>query len=171
MSSTGLTLYKLIILYMLEKVNFPLTNNQVTGFILEQGYTDYFHVQRAISELVECDLIHEQTIRNATHYKATEEGRKTLEYFKKDISGRIKDDIDAFLRENAFELRNEVSTLSDYDRTPNDEYSVRCRVREGNSTLIELNFTVPTEEAAKKVCQNWPKECQNLYMHILETLI
>lgn len=171
MSSTGLTLYKLIILYMLEKVNFPLTTNHVTGFILEQGYTDYFHVQQAISELVECGLITEQTIRNATYFKATEEGRKTLEYFKKDISGRIRDDIDIFLMENAFELRNEVSTLSDYDRTPSGEYSVRCRVREGNTTVIELNFTVPTEEAAKNVCQNWPKECQGLYMNILETLM
>lgn len=171
MSSTGLTLYKLIILYMLEKVNFPLTTNHVTGFILEQGYTDYFHVQQAISELVECGLITEQTIRNATYFKATAEGRKTLEYFKKDISNQIRDDIDIFLYENAFELRNEVSTLSDYDRTPDGEFSVRCRVREGNATLIELNFTVPTEEAAKSVCQNWPKECQELYMTILEKLI
>ena len=171
MSSTGLTLYKLIILYMLEKVNFPLTTNHVTGFILDQGYTDYFHVQQAISELVECDLITEQTIRNATYYQATEEGRKTLEYFKKDISDQIKDDIDTFLHENAFELRNEVSTLSDYDRTPAGEYSVRCRVKEGNSTLIELNFTVPTEDAAKAVCRNWPKECQSIYMNILEKLI
>ena len=39
MSSTGLTLYKLIILYMFEKVNFPLTTNHVTGFILEEGYS------------------------------------------------------------------------------------------------------------------------------------
>jgi len=171
MSSTGLTLYKLIILYMLEKVNFPLTTNHMTGFILEQGYTDYFHVQRAISELVECSLITEQTIRNATYFQATEEGRKTLEYFKKDISDQIKDDIDNFLRENAFELRNEVSTLSDYDRTPDGEYSVRCRVKEGKSILIDLNFTVPTEDAAKAVCRNWPKECQTIYMSILQKLI
>lgn len=156
---------------MLEKVNFPLTTNHVTGFILEEGYTDYFHVQQAISELVECHLIDEQTIRNATHFRATEEGRKTLEYFKKDISDEIKNDIDSFLHENAFELRNEVSTLSDYDRTPDGEYSVRCRVREGNATVIELNFTVPTEEAAKSVCKNWPKQSQRIYMDILQKLV
>ena len=73
--------------------------------------------------------------------------------------------------ENAFELRNEVSTLSDYDRTPDGEYSVRCRVREGNATVIELNFTVPTEEAAKSVCKNWPKQSQRIYMDILQKLV
>ncbi len=32
-----LTLYKLIVLYMLDRVNFPLTNAQVSDFILERG--------------------------------------------------------------------------------------------------------------------------------------
>lgn len=47
----SLTLYKLIVLYMLEKVDFPLTNAQISGFILDKGYTTYFHLQQALSEL------------------------------------------------------------------------------------------------------------------------
>ena len=35
------TLYKLIILYMLDKVDFPLTNSQISEFVLDKGYTDY----------------------------------------------------------------------------------------------------------------------------------
>lgn len=171
MISTGLTLYKLMILYMLEKVNFPMTNNQITGFILDQGYTDYFHVQQAISELGDSNLIVTETIRNTSYCKTTEEGAKTLSYFNKDISNQIKEDIDIFLKKNAFELRNEVSILSDYDRTSQGDYSVRCRVKEGPSILIELIFTVPTEEDAKAVCRNWPDKSQDLYMQILKTLI
>ena len=30
-------LYKLIILYMLDKVDFPLTNSQISEFILNEG--------------------------------------------------------------------------------------------------------------------------------------
>ena len=55
--SEPLTLYKLIILYMLEKVDFPLTNAQISGFILDKGYTTYFHLQQAISELIDSELI------------------------------------------------------------------------------------------------------------------
>ena len=36
------TLYKLMILYMLNKVNFPLTNSQLTQFFLDKEYTTYF---------------------------------------------------------------------------------------------------------------------------------
>ena len=46
------TLYKLIILYMLDKVDFPLTNSQISEFVLDKGYTDYFKLQQALSERI-----------------------------------------------------------------------------------------------------------------------
>ena len=51
--SETFTLYKLIILYMLDKVDFPLTNAQISEFILNKGYTTYFKLQQALSELTE----------------------------------------------------------------------------------------------------------------------
>ena len=36
------TLYKLMILYMLKKVNFPMTNPQLWTFFEGNGYTNYF---------------------------------------------------------------------------------------------------------------------------------
>ena len=53
-----LSLYKLIILKMLEQVEYPLTNSQITEFILDKEYTNYFTVQQALSEMDEtgkCD--------------------------------------------------------------------------------------------------------------------
>ena len=50
---SSFTLYKLIILYMLQNVNFPLSNTQISDFILEKEYTNYFHLQEALSELQE----------------------------------------------------------------------------------------------------------------------
>ena len=86
MQSEALTLYKLIILYILEKVDFPLSNAQVSNFILEKEYTNYFTIQQAISELIESDLIHCETIRNTTLYRVADSGRETLEYFNNQIS-------------------------------------------------------------------------------------
>ena len=47
----ALTQYKLIVLYMLDHVDFPLTNTQISNFVLEKEYTTYFTIQQAISEL------------------------------------------------------------------------------------------------------------------------
>ena len=88
--SEPLTLYKLIILYMLEKVDFPLTNAQISGFVLDKGYTNYFHLQQAISELIDSKLIQDKTVRNTSYYEITERGQKTLSYFEDQISDGIK---------------------------------------------------------------------------------
>ena len=92
-----LKLYKLIILYMLNKVDFPLTNSQLSEFILNEGYTTYFKLQQAISELINSGFIREESTHSRTFYHLTEEGAETIRYFKNDISPAIKSDIDKFL--------------------------------------------------------------------------
>ena len=44
------TLYKLIVLYMLDRVDFPLTTSQISEFILDKGYTTYFRLQSALAD-------------------------------------------------------------------------------------------------------------------------
>ena len=54
------TIYKLTILNMLDKVDFPLTNTQISDFFLEQEYTDYFRVQQVLNDLADSGLIRTQ---------------------------------------------------------------------------------------------------------------
>ena len=123
-----LTLYKLIILYMLKKVDFPLTNAQISEFVLDQEYTTYFTLQQAISELVEAGLIRMETIRNTSQYYLTEDGDMTLGYFTQKISAPIREDIDRYIQENKMALRNEVAIVADYYKNTAGEYSVHCEV-------------------------------------------
>ena len=51
------TLYKLIILYTLNEAGFPITNAQMTEFVLNKGYTTYFVLQEVIGELIDAELI------------------------------------------------------------------------------------------------------------------
>lgn len=169
--ATGLTLYKLIVLYMLRKVTFPLTNAQITEFIVGQSYTDYFHVQEALHDLIEARLISPERIRNMTQYTATLDGERTLEYFANEISHAIKDDIDTYFRDNAFELRNESCTTADYEPLSDGGYSVHCQVKEGRETVISLTINVSTEEEAERVCTRWPDKSTDIYMHIMNTLL
>ena len=84
------TIYKLTILNMLDKVDFPLTNTQISNFFLEQDYTDYFRVQQVISDLVDADLIRTESTHSNTQYTITAAGKETLEFFKDKISDAIE---------------------------------------------------------------------------------
>ena len=109
-------LYKLIVLYMLDKVDFPLTNSQVSEFILDEGYTTYFKLQQAISELAQSGFIREESTHSRTFLHLTEEGEETIHYFKGDISPAIQKDINDFLKDKKYDLKNEVSVKTDYYR-------------------------------------------------------
>ncbi|MBQ6376105.1 MAG: DUF4364 family protein [Lachnospiraceae bacterium] len=167
----GLTLYKLIILYMLRKVNFPLSNTQITEFMIDQEYTDYFHIQEAIHDLIDANLITVETIRNTSQYTATIDGEKTLEYFSGDISYAIKKDIDKYLHDNAFELRNESCMIADWELTEDGAYAVHCRVKEGRETVIDLTINVTTEEEADRVCERWPEKATGIYVDVMTSLL
>ena len=80
MSVDPLTLYKLMTLYMLNKVNFPLTNAQLSGFFQEKGYTTYIGFQQVLAELEETQLISYETIRNTYYYKITKDGVETINF-------------------------------------------------------------------------------------------
>lgn len=164
-------LYKLIILYMLNKVDFPLTNSQISEFILNEGYTNYFTVQQTISELVESGFVREESTHSRTFYHLTEEGSQTLKFFKNDISAAILNDIDSFLTKKKYELKNEVSVKSDYYQNSNGEYAVRCQVFEQGSALIDLTITAPSESEAQTMANNWGKKNQEIYAAIMAGLL
>ncbi len=165
------TLYKLIILYMLDKVNFPLSNAQLSEFILEKEYTDYFTLQQVVSDLVETKLIQMEAVRNTSLYRITESGQDTLAYFGNKISSSIQADIDVFLAEHKYELRNAISTPADYYRTTSGEYAARCRVLEKDSVLIDLTLTVPLETQAEAICNHWQEKSQEVYAAIIQALM
>ncbi len=166
-----LTLYKLMILYMLNKVNFPLTVAQVSNFLLEKEYTTYFVFQQVMSELIESGLITSETLRNTTYLSITKNGIETAMLLSSNIPVAIIDDIDIFIAENKYDLRNEVGTTSDYYLTTNHDYMVHCLVKEGEQTLVELNMTVSTEEEAEDMCYNWRDASQSIYEHIMKSLM
>ena len=165
------TLYKLIVLSMLDRVDFPLTNAQISDFILTKEYTNYFTLQQVLAELVETDLAEENTVRNSTYYQMTEKGKETLNYFGHMVSAAIREDMDKYFKDNAIALRDEMSVKADYYENNHEEYSVRLRVMEKDSALIDLTLSVPTEGQANSICDNWKKKNQKLYAYLMQELL
>lgn len=171
MLSDPITLYKLMILYMLGHVNFPLTNSQLTDFFLDHEYTTYFTLQQVLSELCEASLITVETIHNTSRYEITKEGEDTLSFFGNSLSSGIVEDIDTYLKENKFRLRTEVSTISDFYKSTNQDYTVHCEVREGKSVLINIDVSVPDKEQAEIMCGHWKDRSQEIYSYVMRTLM
>lgn len=156
---------------MLSKIDFPLSNSQISDFMLNKEYTTYFKLQQALSELIDAGFIRKEAVRNRTLYHLTEDGASTIEYFKSSISHAIQKDIIDYLQEKKYDLKNEVSVKADYYRNTNKEYSVHCQVIESKFPLIDLTITVPSEAEADIIAKNWQKKNQEIYAKIMADLL
>ena len=165
------TIYRLTILYMLDKAGFPLTNTQISNFFLEQEYTDYFRVQEVIGDLVNADLINFESTHSNTQYTLTAAGRETLGFFKDKITDGIENDVKRFFEKNKLEFRQENFILADYYKTTNQNYDVRCQVRSDSTTVLDLTLAVTTKEQAEAICNNWKNSNEDVYAYLMDILL
>ncbi|MBR3825567.1 MAG: DUF4364 family protein [Lachnospiraceae bacterium] len=165
-----LTLYKLIVLYMLDRVTFPLTTAQISDFILEKEYTNFLTLQQVIGELADTGLVTTRSDNNRTHLTITSEGTETLHFFENRISPAIKSEIHTFFQEKEYSLREEVSVTSDYYKATSGEYEAHLIAKERGIHLIDLTISVPNKEMASSICDNWLEKNQMIYQYLIEQL-
>lgn len=170
MTDQGIILYKLIVLYMLDRVDFPLTNSQISQFILDKGYTDYFTIQNSINELAESEFITTTVVRNTTQFELTKEGHEAMELFDSKLPDAIKIDILHYFEENKISLRNEVYVYADYEVSTSIGYNVSCTIKDKQETLLEIKINVPSKDQAIAICDSWSDRSNSIYDLIIANL-
>ena len=155
MSEESLTLYKLMILFMLDNLDFPLTNSQLSEFF------------------VKSEFVRTETIRNTTNYHLMESGKEALSMFHTQISEPIKKDILDYFAEKKYQLRKEVDITADYYplKKKRGEYMVKTQIKEKGSLLLELSINVVSKEQAIAICDSWEKKSDAVYGKLMEMLL
>ena len=170
MPDTPFTLYKLIVLYALNRSAYPMTNAQLSNLFLDNDYTTYFTLQEVLSEMIETSLLETETSNNVTYYRVSSRGEETLRYFSDEIPPAIREETDGYLRSHAKQLRDDVQVKAWYKKVAGHDYIVHCRVQENNVPLIDLQLSVPSESSAQKLTENWKSKSQNVYESIIRQL-
>ncbi len=161
---------KLILLYLIDKINVPVSNLQITKLILENKFMNYFLLQQFINELSEGKFLDTETVDGKALYRITGTGRQSLEYFSGLIPPGIKAMIDnsfAAIRKN---IRNETLITADFVPGNENEFVAVCKVGEDNFPLMEIKVTVGTRNDARAICGNWLKHSQDIYSEIINVL-
>ncbi|MCR5633439.1 MAG: DUF4364 family protein [Eubacterium sp.] len=171
MENQNLMLYKLIILYMLDRIDeYTLTNSQITSFILDRGYTNLFNIHESLSELIDKNFISVTTIRSTQHYQITNQGEEALLYFENRISNNIKQEIRDYFKKEKINLKNESEIFADFIFNEHNEYTVKCAIRERRETLLDIRINVPTKDMARSICDNWRAKSTDVYQYLVNEL-
>lgn len=161
---------KLLLLYIIKFSNKDFTNNEITEFVLERNYMNYFFIQQYLSELVNSNFIEKVNIDSKEVYKLLEKGDVALSFFEDRIPNSIKEELDNEFNRFKSENKKETQVVSDYYQKENNLFVVNLKLVENEDVLFSLYLDVASKEQADLVCERWKNDTEHIYKNIIKLL-
>lgn len=161
---------KLILLYIIDKSKTSLTNEEITEFIMENNYMNYFLIQQYLVELIESKFIEYKNKDDDKIYSLSDKGMTTLSYFEDRISEEVKKEISSKFTEIEKKSKKDAQIVGEYYKKSDTEYISQLKLIEGDETLLNLSLKVATIEQAEKICSTWKNNTEYIYKTLLNIL-
>lgn len=162
---------KVLILYVLSKIQKPVTNQVLLQLILPIDDMNYFYFQQFLLDLIENNYVSETLRDNEKLYTITPSGEKTLELTLDILPGIKKLKVDNQIKDELSEIENSKSIISEFEPYHLTEFIVTCKIVENSATIFEVKTIASDREQAKKIADNWEKNSDKIYPQILNILL
>jgi predicted transcriptional regulator len=161
---------KLKLLYIFNYIKIPLTNIEITNFILDNDILDYFTLQQLLNDLCDSKFILLQSRNGNEYYGITETGTEALDMFGDKLPDYFIKQVEKNFNNLKMVIKKHRELLGHYYKRKEDEFIVSLQVMENESTIFSLSLNVPEEDLAKHICKKWDSNPEEIFSNILKTL-
>ena len=162
---------KLLLLYIIDKSENSLSNEEISEFVLEKNLMNYFLIQQYLSELIESNFIEYVDTEDKKVYILLDKGKITLSYFEDRISTSIKEEICAKFTKIKEDEKKATQIIGEYFQKTDNEYIVNLRLIENTQNLFSLYLNVVTEKEGEIICNTWKSNTEYIYKNLLNMLV
>ena len=151
---------KVLILFVMARVNYPVTSNEVYELCYQDDCLSYFDVCTAIPEMVKSGHLRELEDEK---YEITPKGRETGELTVDSIAFTVKQ-----RAENAVSRFNRQIRRSSFVKTQiipreNGDFSVLMSLDDEMGNLMTLELMAPDQRQAVRLGKLFEKKAEDLY--------
>jgi len=163
---------KLLILYLINRMELSMSNAQVTDFVITKDFMNHLTLGQVLADMLDQNLL-EATQENAldvksTRYTITNKGLTSLEYFENHIPRTVRSLINQYVEDKRGEIKRDYEISANYfPDAENNDFQVKCGIYEDKRALIELSISVDTREQVKLILANWRSDASVLYERII----
>ena len=162
---------KIILLYLLNKIQKPVTNDVLLKLVTNITDINYFYYQQFLLDLIDSRYVaNYSNDNNEILYEITREGKDILELTHDIIPGIIKLKIDSNFKQELENVEEEFSVTSDFIPTDENHFTVTCKVIENSNSIFEVKIFAGSRDTAKSICDNWNNHAIDIYPKIIELL-
>jgi hypothetical protein len=171
------TVNKLILLFMLEKMEIPLTENSILEICTNRNsWLNYMDCKEIIWQLLESNFIYKTsgTEPDNTYYGLNETGMNCLAQFFLKIPASLREDIVSYAKENRMNYKRSQEYVSDFKKNDEDgSYTAILKIIEPrvSTPLLELKIKTQSRNSAKIIAKKWHDKAPEIFENIFETLI
>ena len=145
------TFSKLIMLFVFDKMEVPLSEDTITDMCcISNTWIPQMECRPILMQLLDTALIYNISAPHSEPlYTITPEGRVCLAHFFVRIPASMRENISDFIRQNRLKYRKKQEYINDYYKNADGSYTVVLKIIDPAQPVLEIKMTVPSRHAAK----------------------
>jgi len=170
--SVNQTLNKLIVLLILDKMDFPTMEDNILNIAtMWNNWIPWMECKETIHLLLESGFIFQSIHENKVYFKITPDGRTCLSHFYTRVPTSLRSEITEYVKDNRMDFRRKQEYFTTYSRNSDGTYTVELKIASLGQTAMELKLNVSTRHTARLVCEKWDEKAAQVYYLLYEQLI
>lgn len=169
--NTALAENKVLILYILEKIDGEIVEDGLYKIISSVNNVNYFYFKQVLTDLIDSKLVGIYTKDEEPLIKITSEGKNALSLTKEVLPGILKLKADNLFKQELLNIEKESSVIAEFIPKNEHDYTIKCKIVENNETIFEVKTFAGSRDRAKRIVDNWNKNAQEIYPEILNLLL
>ena len=171
--SGNTTINKLILLFVFDKMEIPLTENTVIEMCSSRNsWVSYMECTEALGQLIEAGFIYcPENSQKDNYYTITPDGRMCLAHFFIRIPTSLRGEITDYIRDNRMHFRRKQEYFRDYFMNADGSYTVRLKIHDPDKAVLDLQLNVANKYIAKSVYNKWEEKAAQVYSALHDLLI
>ncbi len=161
---------KVLLLYILNKIGKPISNDSLLNLVLAVTDMNYFYFQQFLLDLLENGYIMKFSKEDCSFYEITAFGKETLDLTQDILPGIIKLRVDSNFKTEMETFENEHSVIAEYTPRKENYFDITCKIVDRNETIFEVKTFAGSPSQAKEIVDNWKTHANEMYPAILQIL-
>ncbi len=169
------TVNKLILLYVLDKMEIPLTENSILEICSSQNdWVHWMDCKELLEQLIQSKFIYKPSTDNdENRYNITVAGRECLSQFYTRIPASRRDEIATFASENKLKFKRNQEYVAKSYKNADGSYMVDLKILEPLTTdsIFSISVKTDTRHSATIACKRWRELAPTVYEYIYSKII
>ena len=162
---------KVLILYLLNKLQDGIKNDNLYKIVSSANNINYFYFQELLTDLIESNFVGSFTKDEDIIIKITSDGKNALSLTKSLLPGILKLKADTIYKEELANIAEQSSIITEYIPKSENNYTVKCKIVEKNETIFEISTFAGSRDRAKQISDNWKNNANEIYPKIINLLL